>query len=80
MSYIPHSRRSDPRRLFPAIETNDEETSEAPELSLFSSDDESTTDTTLRDFDAALEHVAIERCCVCPLCGAIVSNDGSVMR
>jgi hypothetical protein len=79
MSYTAHSRCSNPHWLFPAIETNDEETPKAPDLSPFYSDDESTNDTTLRDFDAALEHVALERCCVCPLCGAIVSNDGSVM-
>jgi hypothetical protein len=79
MSDIPHTRRFDPRRLFPAIETNPEETPDAPDVSLFFSDEESTIDPTLWDFDEALEHVALERCCVCPLCGAIVSNDGSVM-
>jgi len=80
MSFAPHSRRSDPRRLFPAIETNAEETSEAPDVSPFSSDEESMNDPALRAFDDALEQVALERCCVCPLCGAIVGSDGSVMR
>lgn len=79
MSYIPHSRRSDPRRQFPAIETHPEETTMTPEVSPSFSDEESMIEPTLWDFDAALEHVALERCCVCPLCGAIVSNDGSVM-
>jgi hypothetical protein len=79
MSFAPHSRRSDPRWRFPAIETNGEETSEAPDVSPFSSDEESTNDPTLRDFDEALEQIASERRCVCPLCGAIVASDGSVM-
>ncbi len=43
MSYIPHSRRTDPRRLFPAIEINPEETPEAPDVSPSFSDEESTT-------------------------------------
>ena len=79
MSFDPHSRRSDPHRPFPAIETNGEEASEAPDVSPFSWDEESTNEPTLRDFDDALGQVASERCCVCPLCGAIVSNDGSAM-
>jgi hypothetical protein len=79
MSFAPHSRRSDPRWLFPPIETNEEETSQAPDVSPSSGDEESANDLTLQDFDEALEHVASERCCICPLCGAIVSNDGTVM-
>jgi hypothetical protein len=79
MSFSTHSRRSHPHWLFPAIETNEEETPKAPDVSPSFSDEESTNDQTLWDFDKALEHVALERCCVCPLCGAIVSNDGSVM-
>ena len=46
---------------------------------LFCSDDESTHDPAGRDFDEALEQIASERCCVCPLCGAIVASDGSVV-
>ncbi len=79
MSFAPHSRRSDPRLLFPEIETNGEATPDAPDVSPFSSDEEPPNDATLRDFDEALEHVALERRCVGPLCGAIVSNDGSAM-
>jgi hypothetical protein len=79
MSYIPQSRFFDPRRLFPAIETNPEESSQAPDVSPASSVESSTNNLILCEFDEALEHVALERCCVCPLCGAIVSNDGSVM-
>jgi hypothetical protein len=79
MSFAPHSRRYDPRLLFPAIETNGEKMSGAPDVSPSYSDEESINDSILRDFDEALEAVASERCSVCPLCGAIVSNDGSVM-
>ncbi len=48
-------------------------------MSPFYSDDESTNDPTKRDLDEALEQIASERCCVCPLCGAIVASDGSVL-
>ena len=75
MSYIPHAQRFDPRRLIPAIETNPEKTPDAPDFALSFSDEESTIEPTLWDFDEALEHVALERCCVCPLCGAIVASD-----
>jgi hypothetical protein len=50
MSFAPHSRRSDPRCFFPAIETNGKETSEAPDVSPFSSDEESTNDPTPTGF------------------------------
>jgi len=79
MSFDPHSREFDPRRQFPAIETNGEETSEAPSASPFSSDEESSNCPAARDFDEALEQLASEKCCVCPLCGAIVASDGSVV-
>jgi hypothetical protein len=45
----------------------------------FSSDGELTNDPVGRDFDEALEQIASERGCVCPLCGAIVASDGSVL-
>ena len=79
MSFDPHSRRFDPRWLFLAIEPDGEETSEAPNVSPFSWDEELTNDPIERDFDQALEQIASERCCVCPLCGAIVASDGSVL-
>ena len=40
MSFDPHARRFDPRWLFPAIETDEEETSEASDASPFSRDEE----------------------------------------
>jgi hypothetical protein len=67
MSFDPHSRRFDPRWLLPAIERNATETSLVPDASPFS-DDESTNDPTEQDFDDALEQVASERGCACPLC------------
>ena len=79
MSFDPRTRRFDPRHLFPATEMDEGVTSEASDASQFSSNDGLTCDPVGRDFDEALEHVASERCCRCPLCGAIVSNDGSVM-
>ena len=79
MSFDPHSRRFDPRWLLPTIETNAAETSEAPDVFRFSSDEESTNDPIGRDFDEALEQIASERGCLCPLCGAIVASDGSVL-
>ena len=51
----------------------------APDASPFSSDEEATNDPVGRDFDEALEQIASEGCCVCPLGGAIVASDGSVV-
>ncbi len=75
MSFDPHPHRFDPRRFFPAIEPDEEE----PDLFPFCPDDEPTNDPAGRDFDEALEQIAWEGCCVCPLCGAIVARDGSVL-
>jgi hypothetical protein len=71
MSFDPHSRRFDPRWLVPLIERNATETSLVPDASPVSSDDGSTNDPTEQDFDDALEQVASERGCVCPLCGRL---------
>jgi hypothetical protein len=79
MSFDPHSRRFNPLWMFPAIETDGEEMSEVPDEYLFGSDEESTDDPAGQDFDEALEQIASEGCCVCPLCGAIVASDGSVV-
>jgi hypothetical protein len=79
MSFDPHPHRFDPRWLFPAIEPDEEEPAGEPALFLFCPDDESTDDPAGPDFDEALEQIASERCCVCPLCGAIVAPDGSVL-
>ena len=79
MSFDPHARRFDRRWLSPAIETDADGTSEAPDELLFAQDGESTNDSAGRDFDEALEQIASEGRCVCPLCGAIVARDGSVV-
>jgi hypothetical protein len=79
MSFDPHSRRFNPLWMFPAIETNGKEKSGAPDEYLRFSDEESTNDLTSQDLDEALEPIASGGCCVCPLCGAIVSSDGSVL-
>jgi hypothetical protein len=79
MSFDPHSRRFDPRWLFSAIETNGEETSEARDAIPFSWDEEFTNHPTGPEFDEALEQIASKKCCVCPLCGAIVASDGTVL-
>ena len=79
MSFDPHARRFNPRWMFSAIETDGEETSEAPDEYLFCPADESTNDPAGQDFDEALEQIASDGRCVCPLCGAIVASDGSVV-
>jgi hypothetical protein len=79
MSFDPHLRRFKPSWLFPAFETTGEETSEARDASPFASDEGLTNDLTEREIDEAIEQIASERCCVCPLCGAIVASDGSVL-
>ena len=79
MSFEPHSRRLGPRWLFPDIETDGEEPSGEPDTFPFSPDDESTNDPAGAEFDEALEQIALDGRCVCPLCGAIVASDGSVV-
>jgi len=95
MSFDPHARRFDPRWLFPAIETDwgelseapdaspfswDEQSPEAPDVSPFSLDEDLPCFLIEREFDEALEQIASERCYVCPRCGATVRSDGSMLR
>ena len=79
MSFDPRSQRFDLRWLSRGIELGRENASEAPEVSPLSSDQKLTSNVTDRELDEALRQVAAERCCVCPLCGAIVGSDGSVL-
>ncbi len=79
MSSDRHSQRFDPRWLYPGIETDDEQAARAPDVSGFYANEKLTSDVTDRELDEALRQVAAERCCVCPLCGAIVGSDGSVL-
>ena len=70
MSFDPHSRRFDPRWLFPAIETDGEETSEAPDVSPFSWDEESTDDPAGRDYRRGTRADRVGKVlCVSPLRG-----------
>jgi hypothetical protein len=62
MSFDPHAVRFDPRWLFPATETNGEETSDSQDASPFSSAEESSNDPAGRHFDEVLEQLASERC------------------
>jgi hypothetical protein len=72
--------RFDPRWLFPTMGTDEAALYGALELCSCSAAEESTNDTVGEDFDEALEQTASEGCKVCPLCGAIVARDGSVLR
>jgi hypothetical protein len=80
MSFDPRSRRFDPNWPLPAIETDWLETSDAPGAALVPRDDESTNDPVGMIIAEALEQLASEGCCVCPLCGALVASDGSVLN
>jgi hypothetical protein len=80
MSFDPRSRRFDPNWPHPAIETDWSETSDAPSAALFSRDEESTDDPVGSIIAEALEQLASAGCCVCPLCGAIVASDGSLLN
>jgi hypothetical protein len=79
MSSDRRSHRFDSRWRFSAVETNSEETFQTPDAAGFSPNRESTNDPAGRDFDEALEQIGLEGCRVCPLCGAIVARDGSVL-
>jgi hypothetical protein len=79
MSFDPHARRFDLRRLYPGIEAQRAEASEAPDAPPVSWDEPSTDDPIRRIIAEVLEQIASERCCVCPRCGAIPRSDGSVL-
>jgi hypothetical protein len=80
MSFDPRSHRFDPNWPLPAIETYGSETSDAPGAALVYRDEESTDDPIRRIIAESLAHLASEGCCVCPLCGAIVASDGSLLN
>lgn len=79
MSFDPHARRFNPRETLPANETTGENTFDAADEFLFYLIEESPTSPVGQEFDLALEQIASAGCCVCPLCGAIVARDRSVM-
>ena len=73
------SRRFGPRWRSQALNSDWEELLEALDALLGSAATESTIDPDLRDFDEALEQIVSEECRVCPLCGANVDRDGTVV-
>ena len=79
MSFNPHASRFVPLWLLPAIETDSVQTSETADSSFFSLDDRSTNNPAGQRFDEALEQISSDLWCVCPLCGAIVSSDRSIV-
>ena len=79
MSFDPHSRQFRPRRPFTALEIEQMEESQLLDEYLFCADEEPTNHPGGQPFDEALEQIALEGRCVCPLCGAIVTSDGSVL-
>ena len=76
----PHSRRFDPRWLSNPLNTDGAKLMEPLEADLGSAATESANDLDLRNFDEALEQIVLEECRVCPLCGAIVDRDGTVVN
>jgi hypothetical protein len=79
MSFDPHSQRFDPRWLSPKVEAHGDQAFAASSAAAFLPDKKLTRDVTDQELDEAIEQVASQRCCVCPLCGAIVGGHGSVL-
>jgi hypothetical protein len=75
----PHSRRFGPRWPSEAVNSDWEELLETLDALLGSAATESTNDPDLQDFDEALEQIVSEQCRVCPLCGANVDRDETVV-
>jgi hypothetical protein len=73
------SRRFDPLRLSKPLKINWEELMEAMDADLGFAATKSTNDPDLRDFDEALEQMVSEECRVCPLCGANVDREETVL-
>jgi hypothetical protein len=65
--------------LFPAADIDEEDTAEAVNTPTFLLHEVLSILVAERIFDDALDHVASEKRCVCPLCGAIVASDGTVV-
>ena len=74
-----HSRRFDPRWLPKPLKIDWDELMEAVDASLGFAATESKNNPNLRDFDEALEQIVSEKCKVCPLCGANVDRDKTVV-
>jgi hypothetical protein len=79
MSFDSHFCRFALAWLLRALESGGDETCEPPEMSPFAWDGELTNDLNDQDLDEALDLIASANYCVCPLCGALVRSDGSVV-
>ena len=79
MNSVPRSGRFDPRWLLPAIGKDGAALYEEPDAAVPFEAEEATDDSSDRGIDGALEQIGMEGCRVCPLCGAIVARDGSVL-
>ena len=79
MNSLPRSGRFDLCRLFPAMGKDGAALYEGPGAAVPFEAEETTNDPVGRDLDEALEQIGMESCSVCPLCGAIVARDGSVL-
>ena len=76
----PHSRRFDPRFLSTPIKTDGDELFGASDADFGALATNAPYDPDLGDFDEALEQIVFETSKVCPLCGAIVDRDGTVVN
>jgi hypothetical protein len=79
MGADPNSRRFDPSRLFPAIGEDGAALFGALDTTPRPDAEEFADDLAGWDVDLALEHLDMEGCRGCPLCGAIVARDRSVL-
>jgi hypothetical protein len=79
MNSVPRSGRFDPRWTSRAIGNDEPALLEDSDAGLPFESEPWTDDPAGRDVDEALEQIASEGCLVCPLCGAIVASDGSVL-
>ena len=79
MNSEPRSRRFDLHWLLRAISEERAPLVEEQDAAAFSGDEESTNHPAGWEVDEALDQIASEGCTVCPLCGAIVAGDGSVL-
>jgi hypothetical protein len=80
MSLDPLTRRFDTRWLSMLIKTDREELFGAPAADPCSAPRESTHDPAAEEFDEAIEQIVADKYTVCPLCGALVDRDGTVMN
>jgi hypothetical protein len=79
MNFDPHSPRFNPRWLLPANETDVPDADESDNATPVCADEDSSEIRAWLDFDEALDQIASDGHRVCPLCGAVVASDGSIV-